>query len=616
MSSEESEGRRLVRNEDQAREDLGLDSTRPHWLERDVTLPFDSLSPDEFEVFCFILLLREEAPDTDEVYYYGKTGDAGRDIIRVLTDGRLELIQCKHTSSNIGISVVKKELAKVFVNVFEGKIPGRRPDLVTFYVSSGLTSQALDLVRNQILWNSCAATEISKFLGSPPSRRLLRFSREWWPCHPPQIGLTLAERAKEIGGLVDEFFTVRKVVDASALAPLDEKLNQLIEEQMKDVPERMTSYVRQIEEWNPDFHVAVESSAKNTKYTIRPKQGVGKVEIAKIEFPASEDGRRGYKKFERYLDEGHAVELTASEAKWEFGLHIPQLKAVEPESRIRITKNISKNHLPVRVECWRDEELVASIPFSKVRLERLGRKEREWVVSSGGIAGSMRFVLRSSPVHEGKLHFDFQPEQASARVALTTADFMRNVDKGARIEVINLENEETVVSVWGAVADVDTQVWENTQRFLAYLCVINDALGIDLRYPEKVTTDDAIGAEFLALAIRHGRFARRTPGLIYDLDASGDDLKNAVEGWSSGTDVTYSFESSLKPIICGQTLPVINYLMELGPLVPEEPIEKVLEAARCADAEGLKGIGVVCENVVYTFPDWHRVETSGDKDEG
>src|SRR5688572_18032689 len=84
--------RSVVDNENAAREDLGAGRQQPAWLAGRHALPFQDLSDDEFEVFSYLLLLRE-CPG-ERIVYYGKTGDAGRDVVRTSTGNVIELIQC------------------------------------------------------------------------------------------------------------------------------------------------------------------------------------------------------------------------------------------------------------------------------------------------------------------------------------------------------------------------------------------------------------------------------------------------------------------------------------------------------------------------------------------
>src|SRR4028119_2230379 len=106
-----SEERAKFSGDNAARADIGASRSKPAWLESQHSLPFHMLSPDEFEIFCY-LLLRRENPDED-IFYYGKTGDAGRDIVRVSSGGHIELIQCKRYQHNVGLPEIRNELAKL-----------------------------------------------------------------------------------------------------------------------------------------------------------------------------------------------------------------------------------------------------------------------------------------------------------------------------------------------------------------------------------------------------------------------------------------------------------------------------------------------------------------------
>ena len=105
--------RNEVNTQAAAMADLGASPGRPPWLERQHALPFGALSPDEFEVFGFLLVFREHPGD--RVQYFGKTGDQGRDIMWVKAGGIVTLIQCKRYAGNVGIGEIRAELAKLFV---------------------------------------------------------------------------------------------------------------------------------------------------------------------------------------------------------------------------------------------------------------------------------------------------------------------------------------------------------------------------------------------------------------------------------------------------------------------------------------------------------------------
>lgn len=205
--------RTITESPDDSLRELPTQRSKPDWLQADHALPFSKLSGDEFEVLCF-LLLRKQFP-SDRVYYYGKTADMGRDIIHVSTGGRTRLIQCKNFATNVSISEVASEMAKVYVNVFSKAIP-EQPDEVVFFVSRDLTATSQDLIQYQSEWTRHAKDYLSKFLKQAPSDDLLLFANEWWPFGDRQGGLAITQDIfTHDPTLLDSFFGVRKVVDAT-----------------------------------------------------------------------------------------------------------------------------------------------------------------------------------------------------------------------------------------------------------------------------------------------------------------------------------------------------------------------------------------------------------------
>lgn len=173
------------------------------------------MSGDEFEVFCFLLLKREHPEE--KVYHYGKTGDAGRDIVHVRLDGTVRLIQCKCYGSRVGIAEIRKELAKLYANIFNKVIP-QRPAEVAFYIVPDLTSPAASLLDDQQKWRSAAPDALKAHLGKKPPTELLEFANSWWPTWDRENALCLTERCEKHPELRDQFFGVKKVIDASRKA--------------------------------------------------------------------------------------------------------------------------------------------------------------------------------------------------------------------------------------------------------------------------------------------------------------------------------------------------------------------------------------------------------------
>jgi hypothetical protein len=205
--------RPVISSEEDALQELGVPLSQPHWLEGDISLPLDRLSWEEFEVFCYLLLRREHPGE--EVVYYGKTADLGRDIVHRRRDGGIDLVQCKHYSGNVTLRIVRADLAKLFTNIHRGVIP-ERPSRISFYVTPDLTSPARDLLSRE-RWLEAAEEALTDHLGAAPSADLIEFARTWWPAEGihAEPATSLSERAEQHEDLVEKFFRIRKVIDGS-----------------------------------------------------------------------------------------------------------------------------------------------------------------------------------------------------------------------------------------------------------------------------------------------------------------------------------------------------------------------------------------------------------------
>lgn len=221
-------GRPIVDDPEAALAEL-TQRTRPPWLKPDESLPFEKLTGDEFEVFCY-QLVSDERPER-RVFYYGRTADGGRDIMAETADGRVELIQCKCFSRDISVDVVRADLAKVFTNIHLGIIP-KRPDRIVFYAAPKLSPTANDLLMDQGQWLAICEAELkaqwtkrnlTKKHGPFPAE-LLDFARTWWPETDVVPGVKLTERTERHPELIERFFGLRSPPNSAALDDLRHEL--------------------------------------------------------------------------------------------------------------------------------------------------------------------------------------------------------------------------------------------------------------------------------------------------------------------------------------------------------------------------------------------------------
>jgi len=339
--------RTLVDNEQQALTELDA-RTRPAWFARADSLPFDLLTGDEFEVFCY-LLIRAERPNRRTVYY-GKTADAGRDIIAEDENGYLELVQCKNYQANVDASVVKADLAKVYVNVYRGSIPVR-PEKVSFYVVPGLTAGATDLVTIRTEWTNVADQAIiahwKKHVDSEsePPEELLELGRTWWPMQPPEPRSALTARARRFPSLIQSFFDVRTAVDNSAVYEIRDAVTAAVEANRQQyaeilkrlnavtsvarplrpeqVGEELSRMLREAQRDYPSIDFSVESTSSGHSLAIKLRGDDDQTPVGRLELPDDALGRQGLAKVQAFVDHGIEAKLDPGEYKWHLALHTP-----------------------------------------------------------------------------------------------------------------------------------------------------------------------------------------------------------------------------------------------------------------------------------------------------
>ena len=351
---------------EQARAELGHARSKPMWLRADHSLPFRSLSPDEFEILCFLLLVTEHSGSGRKVAYYGKSGDSGRDITVTAPD-EFELAQCKHYSDNVGVGVLRVELAKLFANVSAGVIP--KPNAVVFLVSSDLTAPALDLLNSQEEWRRQAPEILRDYLGDQPTVALLKFAEDWWPKLGHVNGLELTRRLLVYPALVDEFFSQRSVITGNVSEVLDgqrsadEKLDLLIACAQQSAPKALSRILERAEQQNPGLAFSAEvSGGGDTIYKVTVRKGAGPVAIGTLKFGGAPNGKVGAEKFRKCVEEGRPAEFDPGEFDWVPKVTIPG-DAKGRTTHLSISPTVPSIRAPVRIECERggDKAVVDSV---------------------------------------------------------------------------------------------------------------------------------------------------------------------------------------------------------------------------------------------------------------
>lgn len=99
------------------------------------TLPFEKLSPIDFERLCLWLVRREGYEDAE--HFGAKGSDQGRDVV-AMREGRRVVVQCKRVE-RFGPAEAEKEVAKLL-----GLPPETQPQDVVFMVTATVTAATRD----------------------------------------------------------------------------------------------------------------------------------------------------------------------------------------------------------------------------------------------------------------------------------------------------------------------------------------------------------------------------------------------------------------------------------------------------------------------------------------
>jgi hypothetical protein len=583
-----------------ALQDLGNQRTQPTWLEQSHSLPFNLLSDDEFEILCYLLLLRENPKD--QIFYYGKTGDAGRDIVWVRSDNSIELIQCKRFQKNIGISEVKSEIAKIFVNCHRNIIP-EKPHLINFYVSSGFTAPALNIIQYPDGWSKSSELAFEKHLKTKPDKSLLDFASGWKPSFSHEIGLDITERLKKHTDLMDEFFRVRKVTDNTEIQKFNRNIDTHLSKQdsaiqhMTQLIEKMATgnmpvtfqsddpffpikeLIRKAEENAPGvcFKFLEIDSSGAVRFLVFAKPGHGEKPLCNLIFPDTELGAQGSEKFRSFIEQGYDITLRKGEFILEYLFPLPPQFLYHHESERRVINlrhNSSSHKMPVRLEVLGDnEEIVERLELSYLQFTRAGTEELEVVIEGEHFVGKAIGII--SRKHNFQSYFTFHGgsddlKSVKASFAKATIALILNIFHNKKVRVVLLEDPDVSVDLGGAGINNQPNIPEDflkaSYRFLENLIKINRKFGIDLRHPGHLKAEDIHQAEMIVaviegLTISYGYGKYSYPVKRHHLIQLIDFLKQ-MESREISDFPTLTYEDELSPEILGYKTPKVECTTE------------------------------------------------------
>lgn len=599
--------------EDAAKKDLGIPQTKPAWLQNQHSLPFQFLSDDEFEIFCYLLLCRENPED--KIFYYGKTGDAGRDIVRIKQDGSVELIQCKRYQNNVDVGKIRAEIAKLYVNLHNGII-AEKPNRVTFYVVPDLTPSAQDLISHNSKWIKIAGNALKVHLKKEPNKELLDFVLSWYPGFSKEAAIDLTQRAWQHKNLIEEFFEYRKVIDSATVEPkLDEMLDLLkqihegrgipLQPNIANAPSSFQNLLHKAEEENPGIAFAVTLDAEKIVFDAKAK--ANPVSFGTLAFPNSEAGERGKQKFfQMAIEEGRAIELEAGEYEWKWDFKLPEI-GEEPLTlkTLSFCPRIPEIRVPIRIEILQNTELVASVNFTYLHLVRAGTREMEFLIEGGQLRGKITFI---SYLQDKKISLTFGGVDlctVTAAQAKETIAIILALYQGAELRVTSLENDAVLFEETGVVNHCNTSEKDlkNTVKFLDCLLKINREFDLDLRYPKTLEPETVETAAAIVNAIKEGRIEH--PSGILRLTYRRQEALKIVESLKTegSFDLTMDIENDDHQLL-GHVLPTGKSRVIFENIFLVEDVGVLKQAIQTlAELEEIQ-IALQYNRAIQTFLEW------------
>jgi hypothetical protein len=532
-------------------------------------------------------------------------------MVIVRQDQTIELIQCKHYSGTIGPKVLKQELAKLCVSVFSGALP-KRPNVVTFPVSTDLTAAAVDFLRDPASWRNAATPLVRRANRGRNDPDLLNFSLKWWPSPRHQTGAQLTVRARTYPDLIGMFFELKTVVDPEKTAAMQRTIDRFMEVEALPRYQKAVAGIGELiaetERRNPGILVKAAIASTGMDIEVFPKPGIGAIPYGTLTVMSDGEGRQGREKFQELIEKGKEAKLVEGEFLWDSSLDLSPLDP--PKGRLvelRVSRDLPTPAVPVRLLCRRYDKTIVSIPYATARLVRFGDLESEISITGGKLAGEIRLILDSS---RQTAHFSLKPNYSEhpSAMALLTARLLFNLKRGGEFFVESIEKDARILSM--RTKGTGSKDGGFLVRLLEWLCTVNQAFSSDIRLPQKVTQEMAAELQTCAVAIRRGKLIHQRPAgtVAVTLTQQGIDALLANRQSTEPLNLFATGEATFS--LFGTTLPPVEQrIMFAGvqPIQSHQEIEKMLESPFPED--GLR-IEFRPKKVIREFPAWLKLDSS------
>jgi Restriction endonuclease len=606
--------------------------TKPAWFDAAECLPFEVLTDYEFEVFCYSLWSYENKER--KVVQYGKSKDLGRDVVCYHADDIIEVIQCKHYQDNLDIGDVKKELAKLYVNMHKNSFPYKYTDLakLTFAVTKSMSPNAKDLISHQNFWLNEVESALKAHLNLKKEQSvdadLLNFASSWFPKIELKNGHDLTVIAKKHLQLIREFFDLKVAIlgdIAEVTKPLEEiksrqveisdKQNSmgnqldeihrlLISEKISKVstPEMLHPLLAEFSLLNPGREISVDIRLDSIVFTLTEKEGSLPQPYGTVSFADTETGRVGHQKLKESIEKGTSVTLTAEEFIWMWEVSWPegfQPRQTRPEVLV-FEPQIPSKEIPVSL-LYEENNLEIPALITNLKLIRWGTKESEMRVGGLEFHGGFNLIYdfdKESSTSKISIH---NVSEAPILIAIKTFELCLALSKGNKLIVRDLKTQNHLFNGKAtSFGDWTIEGIENTLSILKFCQKINSVFKVNLTIPKSSNSLELDTIRCVGLLITEGKSmypTQDTSSFIFELPKDcGESMIEAITQNKSYT-ITLSLHS-LDFQISNTMVSVPGCLLILDNPVPVIGLLNFSKAISSLDENALIKVELVCQRII------------------
>lgn len=582
--------------------------TRANWLERQVLLPLQSLSDEDFELLTYMLLTSEE-PD-EEFVLYGKTADRGRDLVRKLSVSSVEVIQCKRYEVNVGLPIIREDLAKLIHAEATKSIP-HKVEKVIFYATKDLTSPATDYLSTPEKW----AVDLLPLIGEMFPKEDLAPVRaaitSWQPKATKVSGADITTRLQKHPELIDTFFATKKVIEGRLadldpkFAALQETMSLLLQTKYADATEALQLLLTEAERRNPGLRIRASTQSGNTVYRLTASTSPEAPPLAILHFAEDDRGRQAEERLRQGSENGREVALYPGEYRWAETL-TPFLPAPS-KGVIVIQTSPPPRSMPVTLRALREGTIVASVPYAIATVVRAGTKEIEFDFRGGQFGAVLGVASHPDGPGTDKIQLTLKLDSVRADAALATINLLREVLSDAMLQVHSLEIDKPLIEMGGFTgAPFSPAALDNTAQFLRMLGTINRACDLDLSYPALLSSEDSRAVEIVARCIDEGAVAEPINGSMVELDLTPEFGEQLIEIWerSLPADITTTLDCEYR--YGGILLPTGPELLTLEAAHPADGLDDLIARCRATSSDATFHLRIVANRFIHRFEKWTR----------